>query len=84
MIITLTTQEMSILFQQDPSTKDNGGFQNFLISLQEKIKPTNRVIDLTTSDLEKIPRYAFDYGNGGWEDRLKGIFKGSLGTSLGR
>lgn len=84
MIITLTTQEMSILFQQDPSTKDNGGFQNFLISLQEKINPTNRVIDLTTSDLEKIPRYAFDYGNGGWEDRLKGIFKGSLGTSLGR
>jgi hypothetical protein len=25
----------------------------------------------TRRDLERIPRYAFDYGNGGWENRLR-------------
>lgn len=31
-----------------------------------------------------IPRYAFDYGNCGWETRLRGIFERSLASNLGR
>jgi hypothetical protein len=41
-------------------------------------------LDLDEQDLERIPRYAFDYGNGGWESRLRGIFEPTLGASLGR
>ena len=84
MIVTLNSAEIAILFRQDPATKDDGGFQSFLISLQERINQKTGVINLTESDLEKIPRYAFDYGNGGWENRLTGIFGRVLGNRLGR
>ena len=82
MQITLTDAEMEILFRQDPATKDDGGYQSFLVSLQEKVDRETGIIDLTESDLEKIHRYAFHYGNGGWENRLVGIFGRVLGDRL--
>lgn len=84
MVVTLSAAEIAILFRQDASTKEDGGFQSLLVSLQEKINRTTGVIDLSESDLERIPRYAFDYGNGGWENRLVGIFGRVLGNRLGR
>jgi len=39
---------------------------------------------LTDVDLERIPRYAFDYGNGGFEGRLRRIFERHLGPNLNR
>jgi hypothetical protein len=84
MQITLNNEELAILFQQDPSTKGDGGFQSFLVSLQRKIDHNTRTINLTDDDLEKIPRYAFDYTNGGWQTRLLGIFGHALGSRLGR
>ena len=41
-------------------------------------------IHLTTEDLDDIPRYAFDYTQGGFEDRLVFIFGRVLGPKLGR
>lgn len=82
MRVTLTAAEMSILFRQDPTTRDDGGFQGFLVSLQERIDRPTGIIDLGEDDLEKIHRYAFDYGNGGWEDRLVRIFGRVLGNEL--
>jgi len=82
MRVTLTAAEMSILFRQDPATRDDGGFQGFLVSLQERIDRPTGIIDLSEDDLEKIHRYAFDYGNGGWEDRLVRIFGRVLGGEL--
>jgi hypothetical protein len=32
----------------------------------------------------RIPKYAFDYKQDGWEDRLKAIFSRTLGPNLGR
>jgi hypothetical protein len=84
MLVTLTPTEITILFRQDPRTKGDGGYQGFLVKLQKKVDPATGLIDLKSEDLEKIPRYAFDYGHGGWEDRLVGIFGRVLGTRLGR
>jgi len=84
MQITLNAEEMEVLFRQDPNTRTDGGFQSFLVQLQKKTNKTSGALSLTDSDLERIPRYAFDYGNGGWESRLKSIFESHLGSNLGR
>ncbi|MBF0528660.1 MAG: aspartyl-tRNA synthetase [Deltaproteobacteria bacterium] len=84
MVVTLTQYEMSVLFKQDPNTEGDGGFQSLLVSLQRRINRATGDVDLTAKDLEKIPRYAFDYQNGGWEQRLKDIFTRTFGPNLGR
>jgi hypothetical protein len=84
MLVTLDPSEMSILFHQDPSTSQEGGFQSLLVSLQNRINRATGDIDLTPYDLERISRYAFDYGNGGWENRLTDTFGRVLGPRLGR
>jgi hypothetical protein len=55
-----------------------------LVSLQSRIDRVTGGLKLTDDDLRRIPMYAFDYGNGGWEDRLAGAFGRSLGPGLGR
>jgi hypothetical protein len=84
MHVTLTPGEMAVLFRQDPRTQKDGGFQGLLVSLEKRIDRSSGHLDLTPDDLEKIPRYAFDYKNGGWEDRLMAIFSRELGPKLGR
>jgi len=83
MTITLNAAEFEVLMRQDPTTKEDGGYQRLLITLQEKLYAGSQ-LDLTNEDLERIPKYAFDYGNGGWENRLKSIFQRHLGANLGR
>lgn len=84
MNIMLNSAEVAVLFRQDPVTAGDGGFQSLLVRLQGKCdQPTGKIL-LSGDDLEKIPRYAFDYNNGGWEDRLMSIFTRSLGPKLGR
>lgn len=84
MNVVLNEAEYEVLLRQDPTTRDNGGYQRFLVSLQERTNEQTMELELTDEDLEKIPRYAFDYGQGGWEDRLIHIFGRHLGASLGR
>lgn len=84
MQLTLNTGEIEVLFRQNPHTRQDGGFQSFLVKLQKKTNKQTGSLSLSDSDLERIPRYAFDYGNGGWESRLKSIFEKHLGTNLGR
>lgn len=82
MKITLTQSEINVLDRQDPSTANDGGYQSFLVQLQQKLNRTANSLDLDKSDLERIPRYAFEYGQGGWEERLKAIFERTLGMNL--
>jgi hypothetical protein len=84
MIVVLTVGELEILDRQDPETDADGGWQSLLVGLQTKVSRHSLRLDLDEQDLERIPRYAFDYGNGGWESRLRGIFERSLGSMLGR
>jgi hypothetical protein len=79
MNIILNATEQGFLFR--PVSGD-GGFQGLLRNLRRKINRVNGEITLTPADLEKIPRYAFEYGNGGWEGRLRGIFERHLGPDL--
>jgi hypothetical protein len=80
----LNQAERDLLFLQRIDTGGEGGWQHLLVKLQTQLNIHTLEIDLDGGDLEKIPRYAFDYGNGGWEGRLKGIFDRHLGPRLGR
>jgi hypothetical protein len=82
--VKLDPSEIAILDRQDPSSEQDGGFQKLLVDLQYSLNRQTGVLSLTDEHEEKIPRYAFDYKNGGWEDRLKGIFSRALGPNLGR
>lgn len=77
----LTNVEIKIL---DRPIGGNGGFQSLLRRWSRRIDRTTGRLDLSDCELEQIPRYAFDYGNNGWEDRLKAIFSRTLGIYLGR
>lgn len=80
----LNEAEKNILLRQDPASETDGGFQKLLVTLQYLVDEKSGVIELPDVLLERIPRYAFDYGNGGWESRLKSIFSRTLGENLGR
>ncbi len=84
MLVFLNDHEVEMLFRQDPATESDGGFQRLLISFQTKIDRETGALGLSIHDLERIPRYAFDYGQGGWEERLRNIFERHLGPRLGR
>jgi hypothetical protein len=75
--IVLTASELAELDRQNPATKDDGGYQDFLVTLQQRVNRTARELALDDRDLERIPRYAFDYKRGGWQKRLKSIFSRS-------
>ena len=84
MNLVLNQAEMAELFLQSASTEKDGGYQSLLVGMQKKINQATGEILLTAAELERISRYAFDYGNGGWENRLMAIFQRSLGPKLGR
>jgi hypothetical protein len=82
--VNLSPKELAVLDRQAPSTKENGGWQALLVTLQERVNRGSGSITLHGSDLERIQRYAFDYGNGGWENRLREIFQRTLGPTFGK
>jgi hypothetical protein len=82
--VTLNSSEIAVLDRQDLMTERDGGFQKLLVDLQYSLDRKTRALALSDEHEEKIPRYAFDYKNGGWEDRLKRIFSRTLGPNLGR
>ena len=84
MLITLNQTEIDRLLTQNPDTEKDGGFQGLLVGLQKKLNPITGDLTLDVSELERIPRYAFDYKQGGWENTLKAIFSRHLGEKLGR
>ena len=84
MNVVLNEIEMEALFKQDPATKKNGGWQGLNVGLQERCDRATGKLHLTSDDLRRIPQYAFDYNDGGWESRLKTAFSRHLGPNLGR
>jgi hypothetical protein len=84
MDIVLNSVEIAELDKQDPATAGDGGFQGLMVSLQKRVNRVTGALKLTQDDLRRIPMYAFDYRNGGWEDRLIRAFGRTLGPRLGR
>lgn len=81
MKIHLNNSELAVLRRP---ISGYGGFQSLLRRLLNHVNLITGELTLSVDDLEKLPRYAFDYGNGGWEDRLVAIFGRHLGKKLGR
>jgi len=79
--IVLNQSEMNELKKPNAGS---GGWQSLLEGLQRKVDYKTGEITLTESDLKRIPKYAFDYGQGGWESRLIAVFGRHLGPKLGR
>ena len=84
MKLTLSNVEVSELLRQEPNTAGDGGFQRLLVKLQEQLNLETKELQLDDDDLRRIPQYAFDYRQGGWQDRLELIFCRTLGPRLGR
>jgi site-specific DNA-methyltransferase (adenine-specific) len=80
--VNLSREEIQELLIQDPSTEKDGGWQSLMVGLQKRTNKTTGHLTLTANDLEHIQRYAFKYGNGGWESRLMKIFGRHLGPAL--
>lgn len=70
----LTGSEMDELFLQDPSSARDGGFQHFLVDLQQKARRPSLEIKLDDDDIERIRAYAADSKKGGWQKRILIIF----------
>lgn len=68
----------------DRHVKGAGGFEGLIRRLQKQLNHATAEIKLTDKDLDDIQRYAFDYAQGGFEDRLVTIFGRVLGPRLGR
>lgn len=82
--IELFDTEIHVLLDESLTNKSAGGWQSLIIKLRKQLDKEKKEIILYFDDLERIPRYAFDYKNGGWQGTLKQIFGRSLGENLGR
>lgn len=82
MDVMLNAVEIAEIDKQGPATAGDGGYQSLLVGLQNEIdRGTGRLL-LTANDMRRIQMYAFKYGNGGWEARLVGAFRRTLGPKL--
>lgn len=61
-----------------------GGFQGLMTDLNNCTDRAGKRVFLSQKLMERIRRYAFSYGNGGWEDGLTFIFRRTLGDKLDR
>lgn len=78
----LNEQEEACLLKPQ---RGKGGFQSFMRGLQGSYRRGSQELPTPTDDqVDQIQRYAFDYGQGTWEEDLKTIFARHLGPNLGR
>ena len=82
--VILNEQEIATLDIQPQSTANDGGYQSFMVQLQSRLDRTTHKLTLNDNDLARIPKYAYDYGQGGWQNRLETIFRRTLGPRLRR
>lgn len=50
-----------------------GGNQDFLKKLKSQYDHNDKILEYDDNDLEKLKRYANEYGNGGFQTRFKAI-----------
>ena len=72
--IKLNQEEVDALQLQDPSQKNKGGFQNFLIGLQARLNRRTKELTLSDVDLERVMKYKAEPKKGGFQSRFKKIF----------
>jgi hypothetical protein len=67
MKIQLSTAEIA---RYGRPVRGRGGFQTLLRRIAKQISPGG-VLTISEADLEKLLRYSFQYGQGGFQDRTK-------------
>jgi hypothetical protein len=78
--VVLNADELAELNRQP---QGSGGFQSLIKRLQSQVNPATREVRLTDTDVEELQHYAFDFKQGGFQDRLVAIFGRVLGSKLG-
>lgn len=79
-VLELNNEELEELGVQDPETRGDGGFQSLMVTLQGIAEGST--MRLPRDLVPRIQKYAFGYGNGGWENRLVRIFGRHFGPDL--
>jgi hypothetical protein len=79
MKINLTAAEVQILMQH---VEGYGGWQSLFRRLQGGYDPNTSEIAVSDEDVERLRGYCNDYGDGGWQGRLRQIFRRTLGPNL--
>lgn len=51
----------------------DGGHQSLMNKLKTQYDHSNKILKCDDNDLEKLKRYANEYGNGGFQTRFKAI-----------
>jgi hypothetical protein len=74
MTIRLNRAESEELMSFDPATRNRGGFQRFLISLQFRVRRRTRELDLSENDIDTILRHGRQPRRGGWQASIHRIF----------
>lgn len=72
MTVKLSQAERDQIFRTLPEERRNGGFQSFMVKLQDRMGEEGE-LELNSVDLATIQRYA-TYDNGGYEGRLRKAF----------
>lgn len=75
----LNPEELAELMRD---TAGQGGWQSLLHSLQGQVELATGRITLSDQDIQRVREYAFKYGDGGWESRLRAVFQRHLGPDL--
>ena len=73
-VIKFTKEEYKALLLQAAETKNKGGFQRFLVGLQERVNRQTLKLEISEHDLERIYRWKANPRKGGWQSRFKKIF----------
>ena len=84
MRIKLTISEVQELKRLVDHLAGRGGFQNLLRHLWYHLDEESGEIQMSHLLMERINRYAFQYGNVYWRRTLRRIFRRTLGANLDR
>jgi hypothetical protein len=82
--IKLTIGEVQELRRVVDHSAGRGGFQNLLLHLWYHLDEESGEIQVSYLLMERINRYAFQYGNAYWRRTLRRIFRRTLGANLDR
>lgn len=71
MKIQLSDREVAKLMKP---VKGRGGFQSTIRRVQKNIK--GNILEASVADVERLVKYAFEYGPGGFQEQAKAVADG--------
>lgn len=75
--LRLNSEEAAELMAESP-TKGTGGWQSLWLALQQAFDRTTGEISLTPELRSRVYHYYHSYGQGGWQNRAKRVFRRQL------